>query len=106
MAPRKKAAAPPPVEEKSSSKTFALQLTTKELEHLRNLFSIILPSEEEETVSSMLAGLSSKNTKFESVLWQKIGKLCEQAGVETGEGAPDFVIGTMAGVYQVEYGDE
>jgi hypothetical protein len=80
-----------------------LSLTVKELEHLRNLFSIIIPSEEEMTVSTMLATVTSKNTKFEQVLWNKITAACTEAGIDVGDSAPDFVVGTMAGIYQVDY---
>jgi hypothetical protein len=71
-------------------KTFAVRLTRFELLHLRDLFSIMLPTDLKQTVSQALA-LAEERPMVEARLWQKLVEAIGQAGLPTGHEAPDFV---------------
>lgn len=105
--PPKKKVEPEIKKSVSKKQDIILSLNKQELEHLRNLFSIIVPSESDSTVSSMLASITAKNnSKFEQTLWNKITTACVETGIDVGEAAPDFVVGTVTGIYQVEYEED
>ena len=72
-------------------KTFPVRLTRFELLHLRDLFSILLPTETSQTVSQALAGLEDRRL-VEARLWQKLAVACQQAELPTDDDAPDFVV--------------
>lgn len=105
----KKAAAKKPASSRSKKKepekTFTLTLTTGELEHLRDLFSVMLPSDDDSTVSSALAEMRER-TEQESSLWEKIYALCGESGVEIGDDAPDFVVMSTVGLYEIEHTED
>jgi adenosylmethionine-8-amino-7-oxononanoate aminotransferase len=69
----------------------ALNLTNAELEHLNELFSVILPSEKGVTVSEELAQTCSR-VVVEQKLWEKIKKLCDKQGIVTGDDSPDYAV--------------
>jgi hypothetical protein len=85
--------------------TFNVSLTRMELAHLRDLFSIRLPPDFQETVSESLAALRERPLT-ESFLWQKLSDVLVKAGVPVNENAPDFTLlptgPVPVGVFQVE----
>lgn len=87
-----------PTEEEFISKTndmFSLQLTRYQLLHLRDIMSVMLPSEMRETISQALAKVGNRSM-VEAVLWNKVAKLCVEAGVPVGEEVPDFIVSISA----------
>lgn len=78
----------PPIK---TRKTFPVRLTKFELLHIRDLFSVVLPSEMRETVSQRLAQ-SQDRTLVEARLWQKLARVCHEAGLPMDDDAPDFVV--------------
>lgn len=72
-------------------KTFDLCLTKHELLHVRDMMSIILPPNGEKTISQNLAELEDR-TLIETMLWEKISKLCSAANLPLGNEAPDYVV--------------
>lgn len=74
-----------------TKKTTPVNLTNSELAHIRDLFSVLLPTDMKETVSQRLAVLN-RRTLLEAKLWNKIAAACDQAGVTVGDDAPDFVV--------------
>lgn len=75
----------------SGQKTFFLRLTKQELEHVRDMFSILLPLEMKDTVSQRLATLKGRGL-IEAKLWQKIVKACSDASLPLDDDAPDFIV--------------
>lgn len=82
--------------ETPSRKTFNLRLTKFELTHVRDLFSVLLPTEMKETLSQRLAQAQNRSL-VEAQLWQKLVRACTEAELPMGDEAPDFVVST-AGV--------
>jgi hypothetical protein len=70
--------------------TYTLTLTRFEVLHLRDLFSIALPTDVKQTVSQGLAAVEDREI-VEAKLWRKVAALCANAGVPTDDAAPDFV---------------
>ncbi len=90
-------------------KFYSLNLTKLELAHLRDLFTIALPTELTQTVSQGLANAESR-PNCEIRLWNKVIDLCNEANLATGDEAPDFIV-TISGpaplsVYQVAHEEE
>lgn len=71
--------------------TWELKLTLLELLHLRDLFSVILPPDGKQTVSSAIA-LGEERSISEAQLWSKVSGLCRQAKIPVDDAAPDFVV--------------
>ena len=71
-------------------KTYDLRLTKFELLHLRDLFSILLPPDAKQTMSQALAELENRSL-IETMLWKKVFQACLDAGLPTGDSAPDYV---------------
>lgn len=99
MAAKKKSA---PTRRRKSTKTAnvaTLSLTAEELEFLRDLFSITVAHEHEQTrdaedsVCQMLAEATQRQD-LEGSLWEKIVEACEQNDVSTGNDAPNYSITT------------
>jgi len=88
-------------------KTKNLQLTTLELIHLRDLFSIILPGGN--SVSKLLAEVEQRSI-VDDTLWNKIENLCVKSSLPIGNSAPDYVIGLLQtpplGVIPINLTDE
>jgi len=82
----------------------SLPLTKFELLHLRDLMSVLLPPDGVQTLSQALAGLEERSL-IESMLWEKISKLCSEAKLPLDAEAPDYIIAPVAppplGVFQV-----
>lgn len=76
-------------------KTFPVRLTPYELIHIRDLFSVLLVPDVQQTLSQALAALEDRPV-VEARLWQRIVAACKTAGVPTGDHAPDFVTGASA----------
>lgn len=96
----------PPVEQKIKTiKTFDLKLTTEELVHMRDLFTVALPPDLSVTVSQFLSQIEDR-TLHEARLWHKISSLCEAAKVPLGPEAPDYVISPISvpamGVFRMD----
>jgi hypothetical protein len=74
---------------------YELRLTSLELIHLRDMLSILYPSETKKTISQSLA--SSEEREFEeSSLWKKVSRACVEAKLPIGEEAPDYAIVPIA----------
>lgn len=90
-------------------KTFSLNLTKVELLHLRDLFSVILPSEMNETISQKLAQ-SRDRALAEARLWQKLAKACAIAKIPMNDDAPDFVVAAIGtppiGVFEISHEEQ
>lgn len=82
----------PPVKKR---KTYDLRLTKFELLHLRDLFSVVLPPEGKKTLSQALAELENRSM-IESLLWNKISNVCQQAELPVDQDAPDYVVAPAA----------
>ena len=84
--------------------TFELTLTKFELLHLRDLMGILLPPDGAETISQSLASAEDRSL-IESMLWDKVSKLCAEAKLPMESEAPDYIIAPTApppmGVFQV-----
>lgn len=97
---------PQPVVEPEIKKhaTFELSLTKFELLHLRDLMGILLPPDGAQTVSQSLASAEDRSL-IESMLWDKLVKLCKAAKLPMETEAPDYIIAPVApppmGVFQV-----
>ena len=76
-------------------KTYDVKLTTDELIHLRDLFSILLPPDASKTLSQALAQ-AERRSMIEAKLWDKLNKLCAKAGVPLGDEAPDYAVAPMS----------
>lgn len=74
---------------KKNKSSLNLKLTKKELEHLRDLFSIRMTNLT--LVSAEIASFENR-TKEEERLWGKLRKLCEDSGIPLDKKAPDHVI--------------
>ena len=72
-------------------KTYMLRLTQFELLHIRDVLSISLPLDGKRTVSQALAE-SENRTMIEAFLWKKVLGLCNEAGLPTGDDAPDYIV--------------
>jgi hypothetical protein len=97
-----------PTEEEFISKTndvFALQLTRYQLLHLRDVMSVMLPSDMRETISQALAKVGNRSM-VEQVLWNKIVRLCIEADVPVGDVVPDYIVSISApatlGVFELQ----
>lgn len=81
-----------------------LLLTKFELLHLRDLMSVLLPPDGAQTLSQALASVEERSL-IESMLWEKISKLCSEAKLPLDAEAPDYIIAPVAppplGVFQV-----
>jgi hypothetical protein len=87
-------------------KLYSVNFTRLELAHVRDLFSVMLTTSLEESVSQKLA--SVKETPLvEASAWQKIVAACEAANLVVGDKAPDFVVAVSApspvSVYQLTH---
>jgi hypothetical protein len=86
---KKPVAENPPVK---SQPTYNVELTKTELVHLRDLFGVLLPPDGALTVSTALARTEGR-VIAERQLCDKLLEVCETAGLPTGVGAPDYMIG-------------
>lgn len=90
----------------SDRKTFNLRLTKYELTHIRDLFSVMLPTEMKTTASQHLAKCQNRSL-VEARLWQKLAQACIEAELPMGDDAPDFVISVAGppslGVFEVAH---
>lgn len=72
-----------------------ISLSVKEVEFLRDLFGLRLPTDVTQTASGRLAELTDR-VELEDELWSKIGDLCLEMGVEVGEGVTDYIVSLRA----------
>lgn len=70
---------------------YDLRLTKFELLHIRDVFSVAMPTDLKKTISQSLAELESRSL-IESALWKKISEACATASIPMDEYAPDYVI--------------
>lgn len=73
------------------NKMFSLNVTRVELVHLRDMLSILYPSESKKTISQTLADTESRLYE-ECILWKKVAFLCEEAELPVGDDSPDYAI--------------
>lgn len=89
--------------------TLQLNLTSAELEHVRDLFSVKLPLDMRVTVSQSLAAATG-HEMFEAVLWNKVSQLCTLARLPLNDSAPDFVVAALSappmGVFEMKTDNE
>lgn len=87
-------------------KTYSLTLTKFELLHVRDMLSVLLPPDGQQTLSQSLAELEGR-TLIESMLWTKISSLCEEAGLPIDSEAPDYIIAPTStptlGVFHINH---
>lgn len=106
MKTKKKETSSPKDPEVKRQAKFSLQLTRFELLHLRDLMAILLPPDGAQTVSQALAA-SEDRTIIESMLWDKVSKLCMDANLPVESEAPDYIIAPLApppmGVFQLNH---
>ena len=76
-------------------KVFMLKLNKLELVHLRDLFSVVLPTDMKETVSQSLAASQGRQL-VETKVWNKISSLCQEAEIPLNDEAPDFIVTVTA----------
>ena len=83
---------------------FSLNLTRFELLHLRDLMGVLLPPTGAQTLSQALASAEDRSL-IESLLWEKLSKLCVDAELPVDAEAPDYIIAPTAppplGVFQI-----
>lgn len=72
-------------------KTYELSLTKHELLHIRDMLGVLLPPSGEKTISQALAELENRSI-IESMLWDKVSKLCVDAKLPLNNEAPDYVV--------------
>ena len=84
--------------------TFDLNLTKFELLHLRDLMSVLLPPDGGQTLSEALASVEERSL-IESMLWDKLSKLCKTAKLPVDAEAPDYIVAPVSappmGIFQV-----
>lgn len=76
-------------------KTYELRLTKLELVHIRDLLSVVLPPDTKKTMSQILADLEDR-VYIEEKLWDKVIDVCKEAGLPTGDEAPDYIVAPTA----------
>jgi len=74
---------------------FDLTLTKFELLHLRDLMGILLPPDGAQTLSQALA-VTEDRVLTETKLWEKMSKLCADAGLPLDAEAPDYIVAPVA----------
>lgn len=72
-------------------KIFSLNLTKLELVHLRDILSILYPTNSEKTISQALAEIENRTIE-ENILWNKVSSLCDSANIPIDSEAPDYVM--------------
>jgi len=72
-----------------NKKLVKISFSVQELEHIRDLFSVMF--DDGSTLSERLAGLLEKS-ELENTLWQKIYKECENNNLLVDKEAPNFLI--------------
>lgn len=104
MKERKNQATRPGPQRVKKQKTVDLTLSKFELLHIRDLMSVMLPSDGQKTMSHLLAALENRQV-IETMLWDKISKACEGCNIPIGDKAPDYLVAatgmTPLGVFQI-----
>lgn len=93
--------------------TFGLDLTSVELEMLRDAFGVVMPISSgegglvEACVTKQLATLTDRES-VEQRLWHKIARACAKAGVIVGDEAPTFAVSaeSVPSMYVYKFGVE
>jgi len=75
----------------TKSKYIDVKLTRGDLEHIRDLMSIMLSNSRSKTLSVMLSEHKGQTEK-ENLLWKRILSACKKAEIPVGEYAPDYLI--------------
>jgi hypothetical protein len=87
-------------------KTYSLTLTKFELLHLRDIMSVLLPPDGQQTLSQCLAEAEGRSL-IESLLWSKVLEACGEAGLPVDAEAPDYIIAPTSsptlGVFHVNH---
>ena len=69
--------------------TVTLNVTPAEIAHIRDLMSVLLPPSGDVTLGQAIA-LQEGRPYVDTVLFRKVYRACEEAGVPVGQAAPDF----------------
>jgi len=72
-------------------KEYKLEVTKEELTHLRDLMSVVLSIENEETLSAALSEVENR-ADSEVSLWDKVATACMKASIDIGDNAPNLTI--------------
>lgn len=85
-------------------KVITLTLSKFELIHIRDLMSVILPSDGQKSLSAVLAAAENRHV-VETMLWEKVVTACKSCNLPTGDTAPDYIVAptgmTPLGVFQI-----
>jgi hypothetical protein len=76
---------------KQNKNKLDLVLTHSQVEHIRDLLSVVINQETDMTLSEHLAK-NFKRSRDERALWEKVVELCVIGKLAHGDDAPDFVI--------------
>jgi hypothetical protein len=99
---------PKPKPKVQSEQLYTLQVTREMLEHLRDLFGVLLPPDGQVSVSQFLAAVTGRQ-ELENNLFTIVEDTCIDAGVPTGDDAPDYVVMPISpppmGVFQARLED-
>jgi len=81
--------------QQEKEKLWTLSLNRRQLEHLRDLMTIVLPHDYSRRISLELAS-TEKRLDAEANLWVQICDICETADIPIGADAPDFTVTTTS----------
>jgi hypothetical protein len=81
--------------QQEKEKLWTISLNRRQLEHLRDLMTIVLPHDYSRRISLELA-LTEKRLDAEASLWVQICDICETADIPIGSDAPDFTVTTTS----------
>ena len=74
-----------------AEKLYKLQVSAVQLEHIRDLMSVMLDPQSSSTVSEQIAKYN-RRCSCETSLWDLVVAACERADIECGEDVHDYVI--------------
>jgi hypothetical protein len=78
----------------SNRKSIELKLTRAELEHIRDMMSVMVAKTRTKTLSVLLSE-HKNSTGQEARLWKKILELCDENSITVGKDAPDYLVGVI-----------
>lgn len=77
---------------KKELETFEVKLTKPELEHLRDVMSVLIPSDEDPISISVVLAKAKSSLEAEQLLWQKLVKVFETAEVDMEDDVPNYMV--------------
>jgi len=95
---------------KKELETFEVRLTKPELEHLRDVMSVLIPDEDVPRSISIVLANAKNAAEAEQLLWQKIVKVCELANVDLEDDVPNYMVTPVTipamSICQVEFNSD